>query len=58
MDRNSLTLGKCIDMLEKEKTHVVIHAGKVTDIIEACNNVTQRNTRFHCVTPEKQAPLV
>lgn len=52
MDKEKLTIGQCIEMLEKEKMHVIIHAGRVTDIIKPCNNGTQGNTGFHCVPSE------
>lgn len=32
MDMDSLTVSDCIRMFEKEKKHVVLHAGKITDI--------------------------
>lgn len=60
MDMDSLTVSDCIRMHEKEKKHVVLHAGKITDItvVTNCKNGTQGNMEFYCVPPEKQAPLV
>lgn len=50
MDKDSLTVGDCIRMYEKEKKHVVLHAGKVTDI--ACNKDIQENTIIPCMPSE------
>lgn len=60
MDKDSLTVSDCIRMFEKEKKHVVLHAGKITDIavVTDCKNGTQENNGFYCVPPEQQAHLV
>lgn len=43
MDLEKLTVHDCMEMSEKEKAHVVIHAGKVTDVIKPTNKGAQRN---------------
>lgn len=56
MDKESLTVSDCIRMFEKEKKHVVLHVGKVTDI--ACNKGIQKNITASCMPSEQQASVV
>jgi hypothetical protein len=58
MDKESLTVSDCIRMFEKEKKHVVLHAGKVTDIDTACNKGIQENITASCMPSEQQASVV
>lgn len=58
MDMDSLTVSDCIRMYEKEKKHVVLHAGKITDIAIACNKGIQENTTASCMPSEQQAFVV
>lgn len=58
MDMDSLTVSDCIRMHEKEKKHVVLHAGKITDIAIACNKGIQENTIIPCMPSEQQASII
>lgn len=53
MDMDSLTVSDCIRMFEKEKKHVVLHAGKVTDMDIACNKGIKENTKVSCMPSEQ-----
>ncbi|MCI8747939.1 MAG: hypothetical protein HFH67_08755 [Lachnospiraceae bacterium] len=53
MDMDSLTVSDCIRMFEKEKKHVVLHAGKVTDMDISCNKGIQENTTVSCMPSEQ-----
>ena len=58
MDMDSLTVSDCIRMFEKEKKHVVLHAGKVTDMDISCNKGIQENITVSCMPSEQQASVV
>lgn len=57
MDLEKLTVRDCMEMSEKEKAHVVIHAGKVTDVIKPTNRGAQRNVVLPFSTPTQNKHL-
>lgn len=53
MDLSKLTIHDCIEMSEKESQHVVIHAGKVTEVIAPDNKSVQESAQLPCTPTEK-----
>ncbi len=54
MDLNNLTVNDCVEMAEKEKMGIILHAGKVTEVIAPNNKGIQTSIGLDCTPTESK----